>query len=60
MPLGKRSRGGGITEVLRPLPVPDLGHVLEVLADIVVVALQFLVEEVDGAGWLPDVAEEYA
>jgi len=49
MPLGQRSRGVGITEVLRPLPVPDLGHVLEVLADIVVVALQFLVEEVDGA-----------
>src|SRR5664279_1373922 len=47
MPLGERSRGGGITEVLCPLPVPDLRHILQVLTDIVVVALQFLVEEVD-------------
>jgi len=47
MSLGKRSWGGGITEVLRPLPVPDLRHILQMLTDIVVVALQFQVEEVD-------------
>ena len=48
VPFGKRSWSGGITKVLRPLPVSDLRHILEMLADIVVVALQFLVEEVDG------------
>ena len=48
MSLGKWSRGGGIAEVLCPLPVPDLRHILQIFADIVVVALQFLVEEVDG------------
>ncbi len=47
MSLGKRSRNCGIAEVLRPLPVPDLGHILQLFTDIVVVALQFLVEEVD-------------
>ena len=47
MPLGKRSRGSGIAEVLRPLPISDLRHILKMFADIVVVTLQFLVEEVD-------------
>ncbi len=37
-----------IAEVLRPLPIPDLGHILQMLTDIVVVALELLVEEVDG------------
>src|ERR1035441_3275079 len=48
MTLGKRSRAGSIAKVLSPLPVSDLRHIFEVYADIVVVALQFLVEEVDG------------
>src|ERR1039458_8399708 len=48
MPLGERSRGGGIAKVLRPLPVSDLRHILQVFTDIVVVALQFLIKEVDG------------
>ena len=39
MPFGKRSRSGGIAEVLGPLPVPDLRHIFQVFADIVVVAL---------------------
>ena len=48
MSLGHGRGRGGITEILRPLPVSDLRHILEVLANIVVVALQLLFEEVGG------------
>src|SRR6202034_1338235 len=47
MSLRQWSRRNGIAEVLRPLPVPDFGHILKVFADIVVVAMQFLVEQFD-------------
>jgi hypothetical protein len=40
MPLGKRSRGGGIAKVLRPLPVLDLGHILAAAFRLQVVSLR--------------------
>ncbi len=44
MSLGQRSRSSGIAEVRRPLPVPDLGHILKVFANVVVVFVQLPVE----------------
>jgi hypothetical protein len=47
MSLGQWNWRDGIAEVLGPLPVTDLRHIFEMLSNIVVVALQFLIEKVD-------------
>ena len=47
MPLRQRRRGSWIAEILGPLPVPDLRHILQVLANIVVMFIQLLAKESD-------------
>src|SRR5665213_603923 len=47
MSLGKWSRRSRITEVRRPLPVPNLGHILQMLANVVVMFIQLLSEQLD-------------
>lgn len=45
--LGHGSRRDGIAEVLRPPPVSNLGLIFKMFSNIVVVTMQFLVEEGD-------------
>jgi hypothetical protein len=37
----------GFAEIGRPLPVPDLGHILKVLADVVEMLIELFAEHLD-------------
>jgi len=47
MTLGQRRRSGWLAEIRRPLPVPDLGHIFQMLSNVVVVFVQLSIEHVD-------------
>src|SRR5579871_3716894 len=47
MSFRQRSGPTRIAEVRRPLPVPDLGHILQVPADVVVMLIQLLSKQLD-------------